>query len=107
MMNWCNVSSLSQLRGYSETIGKSLSDPMLVQMVDDLWIENSISCTEGCNGRNMVNITKWLFLEIYVYVIESNKVTTNERKNKYGITVFSVNWRMACRVRKNTIQKKC
>ena len=107
MMNWCNVSSLSQLRGYSETIGKSLSDPMLVQMVDDLWIENSISCTEGCNGRNMVNITKWLFLEIYVYVIESNKVTTNERKNKYGITVFSVIWRMACRVRKNTIQKKC
>lgn len=91
MMNSCNVSSLSQLRGNSETIGQSQSDPMLVQMVDDLRIENSISCTEGCNGRNMVNITKWLFLEIYVYVIESNKVTTNERKNKYGITVFSVN----------------
>ena len=47
MMNSCNVSSLSQLRGNSETIGQSQSDPMLVQMVDDLWIENSISCTDG------------------------------------------------------------
>ena len=64
---------------------------MLVQMVDDLWIGNSISCADGCNGRNMVNITKWSFLEIYVFMIESNKVRTNERKNKYDITVFSVN----------------
>ena len=54
------------------------SNPMLVQMVDDLWIENSISCTDGYNGRNMFNITKWSFLEIHVYMIESNKVTTNE-----------------------------
>ena len=77
-MNSCNVSSLSQLRVNSETIGQSQSDPMLVQMVDDLWIENSISCTDGYNGRNMFNITKWSFLEIHVYMIESNKVTTNE-----------------------------
>ena len=77
-MNSCNVSSLSQLRGNSETIGQSQSDPMLVQMVDDLWIENSISCTDGYNGRNMFNITKWSFLEIHVYMIESNMVTTNE-----------------------------
>ena len=83
---------------------KGLSEEM-VQTVYNIWIENSISSTDGSNGRNMVNIRKRKYFEVYHSVLEHKDVKIEESTNKRNQSLLSANRRIAtCTCRE--IQKK-
>ena len=65
-----------------------------MQKVYNLWVDNSISSTDG-NGRNMVNISKRKFLEVYGREMNHKVVNLECHTTKRGQTVFSANQRVA------------
>ena len=64
-------------RNFKETRGTGNSiDDELKQEIFDTWVENSINSTDGRNGRNLVNISKSKYNELF-HNIENKTVSVN------------------------------
>ena len=76
-------------RNFKETRGTANSiDDELKQEIFDIWVENSINSTDGCNGRNLVSISKSKYNELF-HNMENKMISVNTVVNKRGRTEIS------------------
>ena len=75
---------------FEDTRGNKELSPDIKTVIFNTWIDCAIASTDGCNGRNMVNIKK-RYLENYKIIINNNNVEVAETKNRRGTTIFSGN----------------
>ena len=93
-----------QNQEFAESRGRRKMAPEVVKKVFDTNVENSISSTDGRNGRNMVKQSRQKFFEVYGQEMEHKDIQL-ETKTKRNRTVYAANRRIAtCTIR--AIQKK-
>ena len=91
-------------RGFQDSRGRSRLPPEVVQKVFDVYVENSITSTDGRNGRNMVKIKKRRLLEIYGSILTHDDIKLEEKVSRKR-TYFQSNRRiLTCTIRE--IQEK-
>ena len=94
---WCN-------REFKDPRGRRKLSPEVIKEVYDTYIDNSISSTDGRNGRSTVKQSLSKFLQIYGQEMVHKDIKLEE-KVKRNRTVYTANRRIAtCTIR--AIQKK-
>ena len=68
-------------RNFTETRGKNELPLEVRQAIYDTWVENSISSTDWCNGRNVINISRHKYFSLY-HDIENKKIVVEKKKIK-------------------------
>ena len=69
-------------RDFRDPRGRSKLSPEDTQKVFDMYVENSITSTDGRNGRNMLKISKRRLLEIYGYVVNHDDIKIEEKQSR-------------------------
>ena len=63
-----------QNREFAESRGRRKLAPEVIKKVFDTYVENSISSTDGRNGRNMVKQSRQKFFEVYGQEMEHKDI---------------------------------
>ena len=74
-------------RNFPETRGKNELPLEVRQTIYDTWLENSISSTDCCNGRNVINISKRKYFSLHRDT--ENKKIVVEKKEKIKEVMFN------------------
>ena len=94
-----------QDRGFVDSRGRRRMNPEVVTKIFNMFVDNSISSTDGWNGRNVVKMSKRKFLETYGQEIIEHKDIKIETMMKRNRAVYVSNRRIAtCTIR--AVQKK-
>ena len=69
-------------RGFEDTRGRSKLSPEVVEKVYATFVDNSVTSTDGRNGRNMVTIRKQRYFKIYDAFLEHSDIKIEEKRGK-------------------------